>query len=134
LDIVLLESKTSQRKQKLAVKSAYFYMSPLPKASAASAPKPAEAFVMAVPKRLLKKAVFRNAVKRVCRESWRQCTQNSHAFNSNLQVSQQTLLLKLTSIPLFTSQVELKRLVRQDLDGLLVRLVSLSTQQLGSRA
>jgi RNase P protein component len=134
LDIVLLESKTSQRKQKLAVKSAYFYMSSLPKTPFASAAKPAEDMVMAVPKRLLKKAVFRNAVKRVCRESWRQCTQNSYPFNINLQVGQQTLLLKLTSTPLFKSQAELKRLIRQDLDSLLVRWVGLCVLPLDTRA
>jgi hypothetical protein len=71
---------------------------------------------MAVPKRLLKKASSRNAVKRVCREAWR-----ISASKSNTAVPEKGTLVKLQSLPVFNNIVQLKAVIRADVDKLFAR-------------
>ena len=73
---------------------------------------------MSVPKRLLKKASNRNAVKRVCREAWRLKSAQTGIFKP-----EKGTLVKLQSVPVFHSQTQLKALVRADLDKLLDKLM-----------
>jgi ribonuclease P protein component len=130
-------AKSPSRSQKNALKSAHFVFSALP----ITAPsQKAEIFslkntvlksdklFMAIPKRLLKRAVDRNAVKRICREAWRQKNAGlpNHLESShfeNLQIAQsKPKLIKLISLPSFKSTKQLKYLVRTDIDLLFAKL------------
>jgi ribonuclease P protein component len=74
-----------------------------------------EPLVMSIPKRLLKRAVLRNAVKRVVREAWRASERSKYPAAN-------TLLLKLTRVPSFTNTTALKRSIRIDVDQLFSQL------------
>jgi RNase P protein component len=74
--------------------------------------------LMSVPKRLLKKASNRNAVKRVCREAWRLKAAQIGIFKPD-----KGTLVKLQSVPVFHSQTQLKAHIRADLDKLLSKFM-----------
>jgi ribonuclease P protein component len=129
-------AKSSPMTQKKALKSAHFVFSALPVDVQTSPTNPltsippfdkssskCETLFMAVPKRLLKRAVDRNAVKRVCREAWRV---NSLTNPVDLVKCQQTRLspklIKLINVPSFESTTQLKRLIRADIDTLFAKL------------
>jgi ribonuclease P protein component len=129
-------AKSSPMTQKKALKSAHFVFSALPVgvqtsptnlltsiASFDKSSSKCETLFMAVPKRLLKRAVDRNAVKRVCREAWRA----KYLINSlDLVRCQQTRstpkLIKLINLPSFESTKQLKQLIRADIDTLFAKL------------
>jgi hypothetical protein len=130
-------AKSLSRSQKNALKSAHFVLSALPitapaqKADTSSAKNTvlkSEKLFMAIPKRLLKRAVDRNAVKRICREAWR--LKNSglpnyseSSYFENLQIAHtKPKLIKLISLPSFESTKQLKYLVRTDVDLLFAKL------------
>jgi ribonuclease P protein component len=130
-------AKSPPRSQKNALKSAHFVLSALPttapaqKADTSSIENTvlkSEKLFMAIPKRLLKRAVDRNAVKRICREAWRlknsglpNYSESSHF--ENLQTVQSTpRLIKLISLPSFESTKQLKYLMRTDVDVLFAKL------------
>jgi RNase P protein component len=102
---------------KKSLRSTHFSLSSAPSASAYS-DEPLK-LLMSVPKRLLKKASSRNAVKRVCREAWRLKSAQSGIFKPN-----KGTLVKLQSVPVFHSQTQLKALVRADLDKLLSKFMA----------
>jgi hypothetical protein len=107
-------AKSPSRSHKYALKSAHFVLSGLPPAAHV---KLVNTLFMAIPKRLLKRAVDRNAVKRVCREAWF----TTCADTSGLEIKQATgkpRLVKLVNLPKFNSTVELKKLIRADIDDL----------------
>jgi Ribonuclease P len=116
-------AKSPSRPYKNALKSAHFVLSAFPalpqtcpskSVDAEGLPAKVNSLFKAIPKRLLKRAVDRNAVKRVCREAWRSaCGEKSQAFEPKL--------LKLVSRPNFDSTKQLKRLVRADLDVLFLK-------------
>jgi RNase P protein component len=78
---------------------------------------------MAVPKRLLKKASSRNAVKRVCREAWRKTISLNGVTMPNCGT-----LVKLQSLPVFQSQAQLKTLIRADLDKLFSQFATFNAE------
>ena len=111
---------------KKPLRSSHFSLSGAPLSS--SHGREHRKLLMAVPKRLLKKASSRNAVKRVCREAWR--AKLSVLLEPRLELStvnrgtEQVVagaLIKLHSLPVFESQADLKRLIRKDLDKLFSR-------------
>jgi hypothetical protein len=81
-----------------------------------------DVLMMAVPKRLLKRAVDRNAVKRVCREAWRQSCTLKCAAAGNASSTGNTKLVKLVSLPKFDSVRTLKSQIRTDLDFLFAQI------------
>jgi hypothetical protein len=99
-----------------ALKSSYFALSAVPNKFAPNA------LMMAVPKRLLKRAVDRNAVKRVCREAWRQTCVLKRSSLDTLSPMGNTKLVKLVSLPKFDSVSTLKSQMRTDLDFLFAQL------------
>jgi Ribonuclease P len=123
-------AKSPSRPQKNALKSAHFVLSALP--SAANFPmvefstSENEALFMAIPKRLLKRAVDRNAVKRVCREAWRlkkvASVNNAEISQPTQQTQARPKLVKLVSLPTFDSTKQLKYLIRADVDVLFAKL------------
>jgi hypothetical protein len=120
-------AKSPSRPYKNALKSAHFVLSAFPalpqtcpskSVDAERLPAKVNSLFKAIPKRLLKRAVDRNAVKRVCREAWRSAYgaasgEKSQAFEPKL--------LKLVNRPNFDSTKQLKRLVRADLDVLFLK-------------
>jgi hypothetical protein len=87
-----------------------------------SKPVKVNSLFKAIPKRLLKRAVDRNAVKRVCREAWRLAFgAASEAACGASNQAPEPILLKLMSRPNFDSTKQLKRLVREDLDVLFLK-------------
>jgi ribonuclease P protein component len=135
-------AKSPPRSQKNALKSAHFVLSAL--APSAFVQKPeissvksnvlkSEKLFMAIPKRLLKRAVDRNAVKRICREAWRlkntespKYCEDLHSENAHSETLQPALvkpkLIKLVSRPTFESTKQLKYLIRTDIDVLFAKL------------
>ncbi len=84
-----------------------------------------EALFMAIPKRLLKRAVDRNAVKRVCREAWRLKNVESvkePEKSQRPQTQAKPKLVKLVSLPTFESTKQLKHMMRTDVDVLFAKL------------
>jgi Ribonuclease P len=99
-----------------ALKSSYFALSAVPNKFVSNA------LMMAVPKRLLKRAVDRNAVKRVCREAWRQnCALKPSTLDTASPLGD-TKLVKLVSLPKFDSVSTLKSRIRTDLDFLFTQI------------
>jgi Ribonuclease P len=130
-------AKSLSRSQKNALKSAHFVLSALPTTAPAqkadisfakTTVSKSEKLFMAIPKRLLKRAVDRNAVKRICREAWRLKNSGSPNYSEsshfeNLQIAQsKPKLIKLISLPSFESTKQLKYLVRTDVDLLFAKL------------
>jgi RNase P protein component len=120
-------AKSPPRSHKNALKSAHFVLSALPLTANIPAVKVSsskkETLFMAIPKRLLKRAVDRNAVKRVCREAWQLKNVGSpeHSLNSQ-QIPLKPKLIKLISLPSFESTTQLKYLIRTDVDVLFAKL------------
>jgi hypothetical protein len=128
-------AKSPSRSHKYALKSAHFVLSAVPSihlskfpggeltaVESSAAVKPlGNVLLMAVPKRLLKRAVHRNAVKRVCREAWRNTCKTTECFEIR-QMTAKPKLVKLVNLPKFSSTVELKRLMRADVDNLFAQL------------
>lgn len=129
------EAKSPPRSHKNALKSAHFVLSALPSAATGSnvvvsvrnTPAKEGTLFMAIPKRLLKRAVDRNAVKRICREAWRlKYAKTSDVFiesagNSHLALTPPKLI-KLVSIPSFETIKQLKYVMRADVDVLFAKL------------
>jgi Ribonuclease P len=123
-------AKSPSRSHKHALKSAHFVLSavpsiPLPKSPTiefTTATKPlGNVLLMAIPKRLLKHAVHRNAVKRVCREAWREVCNTTECLEIRQMIAKPKLV-KLVNLPKFSSTVVLKRLMRADVDNLFAQL------------
>lgn len=125
-------AKSPPKSHKNALKSAHFVLSVLPSPAAVqkieatfvkdSAVK-GEMLFMAIPKRLLKRAVDRNAVKRICREAWRLKNVKSVDNAGKSQQGQaKSKLIKLVCLPTFESTKELKFLMRADVDVLFAKL------------
>jgi hypothetical protein len=126
-------AKSPSRSHKNALKSAHFVLSALPPSPQALLSKSlvadglvikikANTLFKAIPKRLLKRAVDRNAVKRVCREVWRsECRTLLVNPENTLKLGAEPKLLKLVSRPNFDSTKQLKRLIRADLDVLFLK-------------
>lgn len=130
-------AKSPPRSQKNTLKSAHFVLSALPTtaplqktdfSSTKNVVVKREKLLMAIPKRLLKRAVDRNAVKRICREAWRlkssKAPEHSEILHlENAQTAQlKPKLLKLISLPNFESTKQLKYLMRTDVDVLFAKL------------
>jgi Ribonuclease P len=127
-------AKSPRRSQKNALKSAHFVLSVLPSTAfvenadilfSKNAMVKKEALFMAIPKRLLKRAVDRNAVKRVCREAWRLKNVESveePEKSQRTQTQAKPKLVKLVSLPTFESTKQLKQMMRADVDVLFAKL------------
>jgi ribonuclease P protein component len=125
-------AKSPPKSHKNALKSAHFVLSVFP--SPAVVQKVAATFVkdaegksetlfMAIPKRLLRRAVDRNAVKRICREAWRLKNAESVVNADKCRQGQvKPKLVKLVSLPTFESTKQLKFLMRADVDALFAKL------------
>jgi ribonuclease P protein component len=131
-------AKSPPKSHKNALKSAHFVLSVLPSPAGvqnvqnkqkveASFVKDSEvkgkALFMAIPKRLLKRAVDRNAVKRICREAWRlKNAESAKSAEKSQQGQVKPKLVKLVSLPTFESTKQLKYLMRADVDVLFAKL------------
>jgi ribonuclease P protein component len=124
-------AKSPSRSYKNALKSAHFVLSDVPQATKVnllvSSKVPAfnssSKLLMAVPKRLLKRAVDRNAVKRICREAWMMDRRSSlSALSTSSSGLLKPKLLKLVNLPKFSSIKQLKSLMRVDIEVLLLKM------------
>jgi Ribonuclease P len=123
-------AKSPLRSNKHALKSAHFVLSAVPSVhhskslvpeSIVTAYSLGNVLLMAIPKRLLKRAVHRNAVKRVCREAWLQTCKTTECLEIR-QMTAKPKLVKLVNLPKFGSTMALKRLMRADVDNLFAQL------------
>jgi ribonuclease P protein component len=124
-------AKSPPRPHKSALKSAHFVLSAI--ASPASMRTvhgdrskstlfTIEPLFMAIPKRLLKRAVDRNAVKRICREAWRlKQVKLTAGLETSGHNQAKPKLVKLVSLPKFESTTQLKYLMRSDIDALFAK-------------
>jgi ribonuclease P protein component len=127
----LQTAKSPSRSHKNALKSAHFVLSDVPQVTPTIPILPtalpvvmsSNKLLMAIPKRLLKRAVDRNAVKRVCREAWASRCKTFSANSANVLFGVgKPKLIKLVNLPKFDSTTQLKSLMRADVDVLLIKM------------
>lgn len=109
--------RTARPRQRGSVASAHFVLSRhVPGGQAKAVEHTGEVLLIAIPKRLLARAVDRNTVRRIVREAWRACPDATRA--------RAPMLLRLVRRPAGfddLTQRARKRLWRDELDALLAR-------------